>query len=299
MTVKSCFRYSVLLLTILSMCRIDISAQNTISSVDSTFYQNKINELENELILYGIGNSRLYNLAAYHSLLGETEPSISYLNTAIDSNLIILHAIVDADLENVRVTEEWPAIHKKILGNWYGYYPFGDAEYALELIEMKDNYLRQRKEVDKVEQEFGDKSDEYWEAVKATQKLGSTNGEKLDSLIRVHGWPRQNFVGQEQTRAAALALVYSELPIQKKYLSEIEKAVEYNEIEGRYFAIITDKILVADGEKQRYGTQYVYKDSTDSYEIAPIENETDLDKRRFELGMESMEEYLEGLNVIR
>ena len=164
---------------------------------------------------------------------------------------------------------------------------------------MRDSYLNQYKRIDKASEEYGEKSDEQWAAITETRRIASENSKKLDSLINLHGWPRQNLVGQAQTRAAALVLVYSDVNIQKKYLSEIEKAVEYNEIEGRYFAIITDKILIADGEKQRYGTQYQYNNSIESYEITPIENETDLDKRRFELGMESMEEYLEGLNVIR
>lgn len=298
MTVKLCLKFFMFVLILLGLSIIEVAAQNTISTLDSTFYRQKITELESELALNGIGNSRLYNLAAYHSLLGETEKSISYLNMAVENDLIILHAIVDADLENVRATEEWPTIHKKILGNWYGYYPFGDAEYALELIKMRDNYLRQREQVEKEREKYGDESDKYWESIRATQKMGRENGEKLDSLISLHGWPRQNFVGQAQTRAAALVLVYSDVNIQKKYVMEIEKAVEYNEIEGRYFAIITDKILVSDGEKQLYGTKYWYNDSTGTYEIAPIENEIDVDKRRFELGMDSMDDYLEGRNVI-
>ncbi len=299
MAVKSCLKYPVFLLCLLSIYALEISGQNTISSADSTFYRQKIAELDSALAINGIGNSRVYNLAAYHSLLGETESSISYLEMAVENGLIILNAILDPDLKNARTAEEWPTIRKKIIGNWYKFYPFGDADYALELIKMKDTYLRQRKQVEKERVEYGDESNQYWIAIKHARRIAKENGEKLDSLITLHGWPRQNFVGQAQTRAAALVLVYSNVELQKKYVQEIEKAVEYGEIEGRYFAIITDKILVADGEKQLYGTQYLYNDSTELMEIAPIENEIDLDRRRIELGLDSMNVYLKGKNVIQ
>ncbi len=299
MAPKSCLKNPLFLLCLLTISAFETAAQNTISNADSTFYRQKIAELDSALAINGIGNSRVYNLAAYHSLLGEIESSISYLQMAVENGLIILNAIVDPDLENARTMEEWPAIRKKIIGNWYKYYPFGDADYALELIEMRDNYLRKREQVEKDKEKYGDESDEYWMTIKETRRIATENGEKLDSLINLHGWPRQNFVGQAQTRAAAVVMIYSDVDIQKKYVHEIEKAVEYNEIEGIYLAIICDKILISDGEKQLYGTQYLYNDSTEMMEIAPIENEIDLDKRRIELGLDSMDVYLEGLNVIR
>ena len=282
---------------LLSVSINESQAQNSHSDSDTSHYRQKISELESELAIKGIGNSRVYNLAAYHSLLEETTTAISYLQMAVDSGLLILSAIADSDLENARSSTEWPAIHKKIIGNWYSYYPFGDAQYALELIKVKTNYLRQRDLIERFREELGDESDKYWDAVREAGRIAEENGEKLDSLISLHGWPRQNLVGQEQARAAALVILYSNVKFQKKYVSEIEKGVEYGEIPGWYLAGITDKILIADGEKQLYGTQYLYNDSTQSYEIAPIENEAEVDKRRMELGMEALDDYLKGQNV--
>lgn len=288
-----------LLLGILLILSINkVSAQNSMSGSDTTYYRQKISEVEKELATEGIGNSRVYNLAAYHSILKETAAAISYLQMAVDSGLLILSAIADSDLENARTSSQWPAIHKKIIGNWYSYYPFGDAEYAVELIKMKTAYLRQRDLIERIREEHGDESDKYWDAIKEAGRIAEANGEKLDSLISLHGWPRQNLVGQAQARAAAFVLVYSNVKFQKEYVSEIEKSVEYNEIPGWYLATIIDKILIADGEKQLYGTQYLYNDSTKGFELAPIENEVEVDKRRMKLGMDSMEAYLKGQNVV-
>lgn len=274
-----------------------VSAQNLVFEIDTSSYRQEIAVLEGELALKGIGNSRVYNLAAKYSLLGETEVSITYLQMAVDNGLLILNAIVDRDLKNVRTSEKWPAIRKKIIGIWYTYYPFGDVDYALDLVKMRENYIWNRQEIYKVEEEYGSKSDEYQKALGETQKIQIENGEKLDSLITLHGWPRQNLVGQAQTRAAALLMAFSDVTFQKKYLPEIENAVEYGELEGRYLAMITDKILISDGEKQLYGTQYLYNDSTESFDIAPIKNEADLDKRRLEMGLDSMDVYLKRLNA--
>ncbi len=253
--------------------------------------------MEKELTVKGIGNSRLYNLAVNYSLLGDAETSISYLQTAVDSGLLILDAIVDEDLQNARASKNWPAIKKKIIGNWYTYYPFGDADYALQLLKMKTEYILQYRMISKAEDTYGEDSDEYQKEIEKTRVIAKAKGVELDSLIELHGWPRQNLVGQEQLRGAVMILTYSDTALQKKYLPEIINAVEYGELDGRYLATLTDKILISDGEKQLYGTQYLYNDSTENYEIAPIENEIDLDKRRLELGLDSMDVYLKRINT--
>ena len=296
MQVSSFVKTLVILLGVTCLPNL-LKGQNSTSVSDSVHYRQEIAKFEKELAVKGMGNSRLYNLAVNHSLLGEGEIAISYLQTAVDNGLLILDAIVDEDLQNTRTSKKWPAIKKKIIGNWYTYYPFGDAEYALLLIKMKTEYILQYRMISKAEDAYGEDSDEYLNEIQKTREIAKTNGVELDSLIEIHGWPRQNLVGQEQLRGAAMILTYSDTIYQKKYLPEIIKAVEYGELDGRYLATLTDKILISDGEKQLYGTQYLYNDSTDNYEMAPIENEIDLDKRRLELGLDSMDVYLKRINT--
>lgn len=114
MTGSLCAKYFVCALCAMSISANDISAQSTISETDTAYYRQKIAELDSELALKGIGNFKVYNLAAYHSIIGETDESIAYLQMAIDNGLLILTAVADADLENAQTAKEWPMLRKKI-----------------------------------------------------------------------------------------------------------------------------------------------------------------------------------------
>ena len=55
------------------------------------------------------------------------------------------------------------------------------------------------------------------------------------------------------------------------------------------FAYLTDRVLVADGKKQLYGTQF--HDVKGKMEPQPIEDEASVDKRRKEMGLSTLAEY--------
>jgi hypothetical protein len=76
----------------------------------------------------------------------------------------------------------------------------------------------------------------------------------------------------------------------------LEKAVKQGEASGKDLAYLTDRLLVADMKKQLYGTQFTMKDG--ELVPSPIEDEANVDKRRKELGMETMAEYTKALREL-
>lgn len=129
-------------------------------------------------------------------------------------------------------------------------------------------------------------------ATKATQAIDTQNRAWLKDLINKGGWPGRSRVGRDGTHAAWLLVQHadSDREFQKKCLELLEKAVAAKEAEAVDLAYLTDRVLVAEGKKQRYGTQLSMKEG--KLQPGPVENEEKLDERRKELGMQSMAEYL-------
>jgi hypothetical protein len=68
-------------------------------------------------------------------------------------------------------------------------------------------------------------------------------------------------------------------------------AVQKGEVAGAQLAYLTDRLRVADKRKQVYGTQLVVGSRP---EPAPIEDEASVDRRRREVGLSPLAEYLRG-----
>jgi hypothetical protein len=114
---------------------------------------------------------------------------------------------------------------------------------------------------------------------------------RMKQIIVKYGWPGRTLVGPEAAMAAYLIVSHSQdLPLQKLSLGLMTK-LGPTEVEGEQIATLTDKILLAEGKKQRYGQNYDFTPDGKLFS-KPIEDEVNVDKRRAELGLEPLAEYL-------
>jgi hypothetical protein len=79
-------------------------------------------------------------------------------------------------------------------------------------------------------------------------------------------------------------------PFQKQCLSLLTDAVKKGEATGEQLAYLTDRVRVSEKKKQLYGTQLRFVDG--DYQPLPIEDEGNVDKRRKELGLSPLADYL-------
>lgn len=64
-----------------------------------------------------------------------------------------------------------------------------------------------------------------------------------------------------------------------------------------YFAYLTDRVLINSGEKQIYGTQLQINSNSTSYEVKLTIDLENLNLRRKEVGLNTIEEYIEIMNT--
>ncbi len=126
-------------------------------------------------------------------------------------------------------------------------------------------------------------------------KMSSTDEENtqwLKQVIERHGWPTKSMVGKDGAKATWLLVQHADADrdFQRLCLTkmlELPKGV----VPAQDIAYLTDRILVGEGKKQKFGTQCVLKNS--KYVPSPIEDEEHVDERRTEIGLMPLAEYLD------
>lgn len=131
-------------------------------------------------------------------------------------------------------------------------------------------------------------------------EIDSANTERMKEIVKQYGWPGPELVGVDGTEAAFLLVQHAEHEFQKQMLPLVEKAYRQKKLQGQDYALLLDRVLVAEGKPQVYGTQAKRFDQWKGTEpvFEPIEDEANVDKRRAEVGLFSMAEYRRLLKQI-
>jgi hypothetical protein len=87
--------------------------------------------------------------------------------------------------------------------------------------------------------------------------------------------------------AFIMVLLHSPLHVLKAYKKAMNKAFKQGNISKLDFAFFHDKLKVAEGKKQIYGTQHIYNEQTKQMELAPIKNIKKLKKRLSKIGIQN------------
>lgn len=126
------------------------------------------------------------------------------------------------------------------------------------------------------------------EQVGKLEATDKKNRDWLKEIVDKHGWPGKSLVGKDGAHAAWLVVQHAvaDLDFMKRCL-ELMKVAPQGEVEPKQVAHMTDRILVKEKKKQIYGTELSGK-----FEAEPIEDEANVDKRRVEVGLMPLAEYL-------
>lgn len=128
------------------------------------------------------------------------------------------------------------------------------------------------------------------------QAIDTSNTEFMRVIVRQYGWPTPPLVGRDGTEAAFLLVQHANLAFQKEMLPLVKKAYKSGDLSGQSYALLLDRVLVGQGKRQVYGTQAKLKGN--EFVPDPIEDEANVDKRRAEVGLPPLSEYLKVLKRV-
>ena len=116
----------------------------------------------------------------------------------------------------------------------------------------------------------------------------------LKGVVEKHGWPTNTLVGADGADAAWLLVQHADADpkFQRRCLDLMAKLPK-NEVSQPNLAYLTDRVLLAEGKKQLYGTQFIGVDG--QWKVRPLEDEANVDKRRAEVGLPPLAEYTKQL----
>jgi hypothetical protein len=126
---------------------------------------------------------------------------------------------------------------------------------------------------------------------------------RLRSIVDEIGWPRAELVGREAARDAWLLAQHADQDpeLQARVLELILVSPEDAGVDPQHVALLADRVQVARGLPQRYGTQYTLRRAGERTVLepsTPIEDPARLDERRRAMGLEPHERYLARLREI-
>ena len=154
-----------------------------------------------------------------------------------------------------------------------------------ELERIYDNDQKLRKEWDNLSKKYNRESEEIKNHLNKITKNQKDNLIRIEKIIAKYGWPTKNEVGTKAIYAIWLVIQHSNKKTMLKYYKYIEKISQEGTISRSDFATFKDRLLILQGKKQIYGTQYIYDEKQKKYILEPIENINEANNLRKEVGL--------------
>lgn len=255
-----------------------------------------IDAYKKEYLLYP--TMACYGLACAYARDRQPDSAFKYLNEDLeyDSTTFIL---TNPDFLSLREDTRWNSIIHKSTNNIIARNPgdIQDLSLAKKLWDMfawdqayfyelaiADRKLGMQSPVSKCIRDYKEKSN-------------LENHRLLDSIFEIKGWPLISQVGSTAAQGAILILQNHSLEKQKQYLPIIKELCLAGEASWENYAHVYDGVQIAEKGTQFYGTHFIRDDNTLQYSFYPIEDEKNINKRRKEMGMATIEDYARRFGV--
>lgn len=167
-----------------------------------------------------------------------------------------------------------------------------NSPLQLELLKMVEADQAIRNELIKSGVEHPDKK-----ILKRMDAIDTANLARVKAIIKRYGFPTPKLVGKDGVEATFLLIQHGDLAFQKQMLPFIKNSFRSENLSGQNYALLLDRVLIGEGKPQVYGTQGKPFDQWKGKEPAlqPIEDEANVDKRRAEVGLPPLSEYIKFL----
>ena len=243
--------------------------------------------------------NHLYNGACASSLAGNTKKAFKWLNLSIEKGWTNLrHLNSDTDLQNLHSKKEWGKTIEKLEKKLALIEANFDKPLQAELLTIYDEDQKYRKQIHETLKKFSDDSKEMQDLWKMTLHNDSINLLKVKKILDEKGWVGKDKVGAQANSVFFLVIQHSDLETQKKYLPMMREAVTKGNASASSLALLIDRIEIREGRKQIYGSQIGTKPSTKTQYVLPLIDPDNVDKRRSEVGLASISDYVKNWNLI-
>jgi hypothetical protein len=140
----------------------------------------------------------------------------------------------------------------------------------------------------------GDESEEFKTQQAIYKKNHTINEKKIRNLLDNHGWPTKEKSGERGNWTICNVIQHADNEVRIKYLPMMQQAVKDKKLEPRFLVRATDRIATEKGELQIYGGQMKFYPATKTFNVWPVFDPLNIDKRRAAIGLGPIAEYLKN-----
>ena len=140
----------------------------------------------------------------------------------------------------------------------------------------------------------GYESEEFNKQDEICDRNHAINEQRIKEILDSQGWPDQVDIGEEGSLTICNVLQHSSPEVRVEYLPMMRQAVKDNKLHPRLLARAEDRIATDKGEMQIYGGQMKYYPETKTFNVWPVYDPVNIDKRRAEIGLGPIAEHLKN-----
>ena len=241
----------------------------------------------------GMSDDR-YNAACSWALANNSDSSFFQLDRiAKKANYVDYgHITTDPDLNSLHNDNRWKPLLDLIKQNKEKAEVNINKPLVAQLDSIYTEDQKYRLQIDEIEKKYGLESKEmkaHWKIIKHKDSL---NFIKVESFLDKYGWLGADVVGRQGNSTLFLVIQHSDQGTQEKYLPMMREAVKNGKATGSSLALLEDRVALGQGKKQIYGSQIGRNNYTKLYYVLPLEDPNNVDKRRAEVGLQPLAEYV-------
>lgn len=120
------------------------------------------------------------------------------------------------------------------------------------------------------------------------------NEEKVKTILDKYGWPTKEMAGERGNWTICNVIQHSDNEVRLQYLPMMRHAVKDKKLEARFLVRAEDRIATERGDLQIYGGQMKYYPETKSFNLWPVFEPENIDKRRTAIGLDSIAIFLKN-----
>ena len=240
-----------------------------------------------------------YNAACSWALSGDADSAFHHLEFLATKKSLknYGHVTTDTDLNSLHGDKRWITFLEKVKQNKEKAEANLDKPLArrLDSIYVEDQKYRQM--IEDVEKKHGFKSKEMQDLWKIIMKKDSGNLIAVKYILDTYGWLGEDKVGEQGSSTLFLVIQHADTRTQVKYLPMMREAVKNRKARPEQLALLEDRVALAQGKKQIYGSQIHQDPKSGKYFVAPIEDEPNVNMRRAAVGLGPLEVYVRHWDI--
>ena len=243
-------------------------------------------------------SSDLYNAACSAAQNHDDKKAFKWLDLSIDNGFEnIAHIKIDRDLESLRSKKEWQKTIDKLQKKMDSMSVNYDKPLQAELLAIYTEDQQVRHEYMKVYKEKGAGAKEVDSVGNIMLEKDSLNLIKVMKILDERGWVGKDVVGAQANQTLFLVSQHSDLKYEQKYMPMMKDAVKKGNAKASSLALREDRVALREDRKQIYGSQISMIPGSKAF-VLPLEDPDNVDKRRAEVGLGPIADYVRKWNIV-